>query len=50
MRDNKRYKKSQLGVENLVDWDMIYSTSQLIKLGKAKIVTNNGVKYTVLKK
>ena len=40
----------QLGANNLHEWDKIHNLSILIKQGKAKIVSNDGAPYTVIKR
>lgn len=46
-REEDRAK--QLGENNLHEWDKIHNLSVLIKQGKAKIVREYGIPYTVIK-
>ena len=42
-------KTSQLGADNIREWDKIHNLAELIKQGKAKIVRGNGTPHTVIK-
>lgn len=49
---SEEMRAKQLGLENLREWDKIHNLAELIKHGKAKIVSTstNSTPYTIIKR